>query len=163
MESDADLSTPLEPSDPNSEFTIGELADRANVSRRTVRYYVQRGLIDPPVGRGRGSAYTTKHLDQIQRVLRLQRTGLQLDSISELEVGAAPQNRSALPPPASLVLRIQIRDGVTLELPAGENQPTDDAIRELAAACERILSNDSSSKHSDTTSADDTAETGAES
>jgi hypothetical protein len=38
--------------------SIGELADATGVSRRTVRFYVQRGLIDPPVGLGRASHYT---------------------------------------------------------------------------------------------------------
>lgn len=155
MEHD-NLSNPLDignGSPPELELTIGELAEQARVSRRTVRFYVQRGLIDPPAGRGRGSAYTRKHLEQIQRVLRLQRTGLPLDSISELGAAPEPKPESELPPVSAWVLRIPLGHGVILEVPAASGQPSPTVIRELTQACQRILN----------ASADDTAETGAES
>ncbi len=34
-------------------YTIEELCDLTGYSRRTIRYYVQSGIIDPPAGRGR--------------------------------------------------------------------------------------------------------------
>ena len=37
-------------------YAIGELADLGGISRRTVRYYVQEGLLPPP--RGLGAAIT---------------------------------------------------------------------------------------------------------
>ena len=35
-------------------YNIDELADLGGVSRRTVRYYVQEGLLPAPLGVGRG-------------------------------------------------------------------------------------------------------------
>ncbi len=37
------------------ELSIGELAQRAGVTRRTIRYYVEIGLLQPPDGSGQGS------------------------------------------------------------------------------------------------------------
>ena len=48
-------------------YTAEQLAFRAGVPLRTVRYYVQEKLIDPPLGRGRGAHYDDGHLHQIQR------------------------------------------------------------------------------------------------
>ena len=43
-------------------FTIGELAQVADVTTRTVRYYVEQGLIPPPRGGGRAASYGEEHL-----------------------------------------------------------------------------------------------------
>lgn len=69
---------------PTREISIGEIADLTGVTRRVVRFYVQRGLIDPPEGRGRGSFYTERHLARIQRILQLQAAGHSLDAISRM-------------------------------------------------------------------------------
>ena len=57
-------------------YSIGELAELGRVSRRTVHFYVQQGLIDPPEGRGRGSYYAAPHLEQQHLVLAVQPYGL---------------------------------------------------------------------------------------
>lgn len=66
------------------ELSIGELAERAGITRRVVRFYVQRELIAPPHGRGRGSYYTADHLRRVLRIQELQAEGLSLDAIGEL-------------------------------------------------------------------------------
>ncbi|MDY0059510.1 MAG: MerR family transcriptional regulator [Myxococcota bacterium] len=72
-------------------LSIGELADLAGISRRTVRYYVQRELLPPPLGLGRGRHYDQSHLQALQRLLGLQQQGLSLEEIA--------RHRDA-PPPA---------------------------------------------------------------
>jgi DNA-binding transcriptional MerR regulator len=62
-------------------YAIGDLARLAGVSRRTVRYYVQEGLIPAPHGVGRGNHYGPEHLDQILRVKAMQESGRTLDDI----------------------------------------------------------------------------------
>lgn len=123
---------------PEPALSIGELAEQTGVSRRTVRFYVQRGLIDPPVGLGRASHYTPAHVDQIRRVLALQRGGLQLDDINALpeDVQEAAVTET---PESSLVLRMTVAPGVRLELDAGVTPPTSEQLRELAEAARRIL------------------------
>ncbi len=54
------------------EYGIAELADLGGVSRRTVRYYVQEGLLPAPLGVGRGRHYGPAHLAQLLRVKALQ-------------------------------------------------------------------------------------------
>ena len=49
-------------------YAIGDLAQLADVSRRTVRYYVQEGLLPAPLGVGRGNHYGPEHLERILEV-----------------------------------------------------------------------------------------------
>ena len=70
------------PSTPDRRYAIGELAELTGVSRRTVHFYVQRRLIDPPLGRGRGRHYDQRHVEQIRRVRALQRRGVSLDDMA---------------------------------------------------------------------------------
>lgn len=120
-------------------YSIGELADAAGVSRRTVRYYVQRGLIDPPEGLGRSSVYSGTHAEQIQRVLRLQREGMDLDSIQQAPAEALESVKILPGGNPMLVMRIPIAPGIRLELDAGGQPPDPKTLDRLAEACARIL------------------------
>ncbi len=110
--------------DRESRYAIGELAQLGRVSRRTVRYYIQRGLLAPPTGVGRGRHYTQRHLDTLIRIRELRESGLPLVEIAGrlvddrlLQPSAPPQ---AAPPPArpsySSWTRIEIGDGIELHL-----------------------------------------------
>jgi len=52
-------------------LTIAELAERADTSVRTVRYYITQRLLPPAIGRGVRAHYTTEHLDRLRLVRRL--------------------------------------------------------------------------------------------
>jgi DNA-binding transcriptional MerR regulator len=62
-------------------FDIAELARAAKVTTRTVRYYVQQGLLPQPGSRGPGTRYDVGHLDRLQLIKRLQREHLPLAEI----------------------------------------------------------------------------------
>jgi DNA-binding transcriptional MerR regulator len=62
-------------------YLIEELCRLTGFSRRTVRYYVQEGLVDPPAGRGRGGYYSDLHAAQLARIRELQERGFRLDAI----------------------------------------------------------------------------------
>jgi Ca-activated chloride channel family protein len=67
-------------------WKLDELARQAGVSARTVRYYVQRGLLHAPVFRGRDTVYSNEHLLRLRAIRRLQEQFLPLDAIQrELE------------------------------------------------------------------------------
>lgn len=70
-------------------YSIGELAERGGVTRRTVRYYIQKGVIPPPLGRGRGEHYGDEHLTALLRVKSLQEQGAALDEIRRHLAGGA--------------------------------------------------------------------------
>ena len=82
-------------------MTIGELAGRAGVSRRTIRYYVEIGLLPPPEGAGRAAGYTAEHLRRLEVVKDLQAARLTLDEIKEHLAGRewGPEAADAAPPP----------------------------------------------------------------
>lgn len=130
---------------PDRPVSIGEIADLTGVSRRTVRFYVQRGLIDPPVGLGRSSHYTAAHAEQIQRVLALQRGGLRLEEISALpetkraEIDDRLLASAARTREPKVVLRVALAPGVRLELDADMTPPTAEQIQRLAEAVKKIL------------------------
>ncbi|MDX2184306.1 MAG: MerR family transcriptional regulator [Gemmatimonadaceae bacterium] len=69
------------PTTDDRRYGIDELADLAGVSRRTVRYYVQRGLLPAPLGLGRGKHYSTEHLERLIQVRDLQEGGVPLSEI----------------------------------------------------------------------------------
>lgn len=77
---------------PETELTIGDVADAAGVGVETIRYYERRGLVPRP-GRAGGAyrRYGTQHVDRIRFIKRAQALGFSLDEVSsllELEDGA---------------------------------------------------------------------------
>lgn len=64
-------------------WKLDELARQADVSTRTVRYYVQRGLLPAPVFRGRDTVYSPEHLLRLKAIRRLQEQFLPLDAIQQ--------------------------------------------------------------------------------
>src|SRR5262245_11820018 len=63
-------------------YGIEELAALGGVTRRTVRYYVQRGLLPTPLGTGRGPHYTPAHLERLIHIRKLQEAGVPLAEIA---------------------------------------------------------------------------------
>lgn len=60
---------------------LSELSARADVSPRTVRYYIQQGLLPEPESRGPGAHYGSEHLDRLNLIRQLQREHLPLAEI----------------------------------------------------------------------------------
>ena len=58
-----------------------ELSDKAKVSPRTIRYYIQQGLIPAPEARGPGAHYGSEHVDRLRLIKLLQREHLPLSEI----------------------------------------------------------------------------------
>jgi DNA-binding transcriptional MerR regulator len=121
-------------------YAIGELAALGGVSRRTVRYYVQEGLIAPPLGLGRGNHYSPDHLAQLLRVKSMQESGRTLDDIRGL-LGQKPQPRAPQQPQSgelpsrSLWRRLALAPGVELHVASTVRLPTPVQLRELAEWC----------------------------
>jgi DNA-binding transcriptional MerR regulator len=64
----------------NVELDLAELCERTGVTVRTVRYYVQQGLLPSP-GTGPGVRYQQEHLDRLRLIRQLQKTHLPLVEI----------------------------------------------------------------------------------
>lgn len=80
-------------------YGVEDLAERGGVSRRTVRYYIQRGLLPPPHGLGRGKHYTEAHLAMLVRIKELQEAAVPLETIAaQLHAPAEPVAASSSAP-----------------------------------------------------------------
>jgi DNA-binding transcriptional MerR regulator len=100
-------------------YSIQELANLAGVSRRTVRYYVQRGLLQTPLGTGRGRHYTQAHLERLVEIRTLQEQGVSLSEIRDGDDSAEQKTSTApsvSPVPQSVWLRLELTEGVELHL-----------------------------------------------
>lgn len=68
-------------------YNIEALAGLTGLTRRTIRYYVQRGLLDPPRGGGRGSYYTEEHLEKLKKIQKWAEQGVPLIHINSMLAG----------------------------------------------------------------------------
>ncbi|MFI1355834.1 MerR family transcriptional regulator [Streptomyces sp. NPDC020898] len=76
-------------------LTVDELAARAGVTVRTVRFYSSRGLLPPPViGRRRVGRYSQGHLARLALIEELQHQGMTLAAI-ERRLGQLPADIGA--------------------------------------------------------------------
>ena len=142
-------------------YGIEDLARLGGVTRRTIRYYIQEGLLPAPLGLGRGRHYGPGHLAQLMAVKALQERGFSLDEVRrELEAvplrspashavsfwdaaGSSAEAPSALPPAstkqASAWQRLEVVPGVELHVSGSLSLPSPAGLRELAEWCERNL------------------------
>jgi DNA-binding transcriptional MerR regulator len=117
-------------------FSLDELATLAALPRRTVRYYIQLGLLARPVGETRAARYLPSHLDALLRIRQLTEAGISLERVREVLSGTPP----AVPPrprqPGSVEVRshIWIAPGVELQVSPEEAKASPEDIRKLAQA-----------------------------
>ena len=72
-------------------YSLDELCSLVGLTKRTIRFYMQEGLVDRPEGQKRGSYYLDTHLQQLQQIQAWQKAGYSLDRIRELlEDGVTP-------------------------------------------------------------------------
>lgn len=62
-------------------MSLAELTAAADISVRTVRYYISEGLLPPPEGAGPGSSYSPAHLARLRLIQRLKAAYLPLKEI----------------------------------------------------------------------------------
>jgi DNA-binding transcriptional MerR regulator len=69
------------------EYRVEQLASECEVSVDTVRFYQAKGLLPPPIRRGRVALYGEEHADGIRRIRALQAKGLTLSVIGRMLAG----------------------------------------------------------------------------
>ena len=80
-----------------NKYSLNEICILCEVTKRTLRFYIQEGLIDRPEGHSKRAAYYTKqHLEQLLTVLKYRQAGVSLERIKEI-IHDETQN-SIIPP-----------------------------------------------------------------
>lgn len=96
-------------------LSLQQLSERADVPGRTVRFYIQRGLLPGPEGEKRGAYYTDVHLADLLRIRQWQDAGLSLDAIAGLlQARREPPVAPARPGAVEVCTRLIVADGLEL-------------------------------------------------
>ena len=132
-------------------FTLDDLCALVDLPRRTVRYYVQLGLVPRPEGETRAARYGEAHLAALLRIKQLSASGVSLERIRDVlaggELPVAPRTRQ----PGEVTVRshVHLAPGVELVITPDEAGLAPEAVRELLrallAAAGQVLGQDTRS------------------
>ena len=145
----------------HTRYSIGEVVELIGITRRTLHFYVQLGLVPRPHGGGRGHFYTDEHLRRLALVKDLQSQGLSLNEIARRITGTGGLSPDArlesdrsikgqhspkpaisdsgdLPKPA-LWTHIEVADGIELHVRGGVRQLTPSRLEKVREAVRRAL------------------------
>ncbi|MFI5235966.1 MAG: MerR family transcriptional regulator [Gemmatimonadales bacterium] len=120
---------------------------RARPTERGIRFYVTRGLVNPPEGRGSAAIYGYRHLLQVLGIKLRQMEGVSLEEIileARSQTGDAVERRvaaslgAALPPPDLLEWREGAR-GRAARFSAPSSSARNRRPETLPANCRRVL------------------------
>ncbi len=118
-------------------YTLDELCSLVDLPKRTVRYYIQIGLVDRPIGETRAAHYLSHHLEQLIQIRKWTEAGVSLERIRELLVKSTNAPVPAKPRGAGTVevwSHLVVADGVELMLEPGRSGLTPEQTRALFAA-----------------------------
>lgn len=116
-------------------LSLQQLSQRAGVPERSIRFYIQKGLLPRPEGARRGASYHEGHLADLLRVRQWQDAGLSLEAIGQLLLA---KREAPLPParPGAIEVRshLVIAEGVELVVAPERAALTQSQLRRLFRA-----------------------------
>ena len=118
-------------SSPTPSYPLADLCVLADLPPRTVRYYVQLGLVDRPQGETRAARYGATQLEQLLLIKKWTAAGLSLERIRELLHG----EQAPVPPRVRAVGSVEVRshlmvaDGVDLVIEPGRAGLSPEQVR----------------------------------
>jgi DNA-binding transcriptional MerR regulator len=68
-------------------MTLAKLAEVTGTPPRTIRFYIARRLLPPPLKAGRGAVYGEEHVRRIAEIKAAQARGLTLSEIARAQAG----------------------------------------------------------------------------
>ena len=114
-------------------FSLDELCMLTGLPKRTIRYYMQIGLVSRPIGETRAARYSSHHLEQLLFIKRMTSAGLSLEGIrAELNTDK-PQVRVRQRMSGSIDVRTHlfIAPGIELQIAPEEAGLTPEKLRQL--------------------------------
>lgn len=113
-------------------LSLQQLSERADVPGRTVRFYIQKGLLPGPEGEKRGAYYTESHLAELLRIRQWQEAGLSLDAIAGLlQARSEPPVEPARPGAIEVRSHLIVSDGLELVVAPERARLTQAQLRSL--------------------------------
>lgn len=113
-------------------LTLSQLSEQADVPERTIRFYIQKGLLPRPEGEKRGAYYTTEHLAPLLRIRGWQQAGLSLDAIAQL---LSARNEAPLSPVRAGSIEVRshliVADGLELVVAPERARLSPSQLRQL--------------------------------
>jgi DNA-binding transcriptional MerR regulator len=124
--------------------TLEELSTLVDIPKRTVRYYVENGVVDRPEGVKKGAYYTQKHVEQLLEIKKWQKAGLSLERIKSLfddEAGGAPVPplKRRQPGDVDVWSHIYIQDGVELIVEPRRSGLSPEQVSRISQALQSLL------------------------
>ena len=122
-------------------FSLDELCTLTDLPKRTVRYYMQMGLVDRPIGETRAAHYLSQHLDQLLKVKQLSDAGISLERIAEIQNGEELQIPAKPRKPGDIQVKshIHIAPGIELQISPEEADMSPEQIRALVKAVMKTI------------------------
>ncbi len=117
-------------------FSIDELCNLTGLTKRTVRYYLQIGLIDKPLGEKRGSYYEERHLNQLLRIKQLSEAGVSLERIRLVLGGEEAPVPTSMQAVGSVTVKshLLLAPGLTVVIDPHEARLNPERLRQLIVA-----------------------------
>ncbi len=121
------------PDNPPPGYPLAELCVLADLPPRTVRYYVQIGLVDRPQGETRAARYGSTHLEQLLLIQKWTAAGVSLERIRELLHGGQPP----VPPreraigSVSVCSHLSVADGIEVVIDPQRAGLSPEAVRQF--------------------------------
>ena len=112
---------------------LSELCVLADLPARTVRYYVQIGLVDRPEGETRAARYGSAQLEQLLLIKKWTAAGVSLERIRELLHG----EQAPIPPRPRAIGSVEVcshltvADGIELVIEPGRAGLSPEQVRAL--------------------------------
>lgn len=114
-------------------YALSDLCVLVDLPPRTVRYYVQVGLVDRPEGETRAARYCATHLEQLLLIKKWTAAGVSLERIRELLHG----EHAPIPPRPRAVGSIEVKshltvaDGVEMVIEPGRAGLSPEQVRQF--------------------------------
>lgn len=112
-------------------YPLSELCVLADLPIRTVRYYVQIGLVDRPEGETRAARYGAQHLEQLLLIKKWTAAGVSLERIRDLLHGEP----EPVPPRVRAVGSVEVcshltvADGIEVVIEPGRARMSPEQVR----------------------------------
>ena len=127
-----------------NKLTIDEVSGLTAVSPRTIRFYIQKGLVDRPVGQRKAAHYTRGHVRQLLEIEKWKAAGVSLDAIRGIMAGeqAGPGVPDPVRQPGEIRLcsRVWLAPGLELHLDHSELGLDAEQLRRLAGKVADLVS-----------------------